>query len=822
MASPPRSLERESDYFRIVAEHARDALVCASRHGTITYFNPAAERMFGYSAEEALGRPLTLLMPTDLQEAHRQGLARFTRTGEPTILGRVVDVDAQRRDGVRFRVELIVSHAGSGEDSTFVGILRDVSERVDAAGALARSEERYRLLFENNPLPMWVFDAESLRFLAVNEAAVTDYGYSKDEFLSMTVRDVRPEEDLPRLADRMAGRLPKLSDPAVFRHRKKSGARIDVEIRSHEVAFEGRDARLVLAQDVSARNQSAEALRESERRFREMLENMSLVAVVLDVMGRITFCNDYLADLVGIAKPGLIGESWFARCIPEDERAALEGGFLARVGSGAISAHDRNDVITRTGDRRTIAWSNTVLRGPDGAVVGTASIGIDVTDERRAKERLEHDALHDALTGLPNRSLFLDRLNGARARASRKDGLAFAVLLMDLDRFKLVNDGLGHTVGDELLVAASKAISGCVQEGDTVARLGGDEFAVLLEGVRGAEDATRVATRIHEALASPFRLAGHEVFTTASIGIALGSEGYSRAEDAVRDAHTAMYGAKALGASRHVVFKGSMRMRAVRLLQMETDLRRALERKELQLHYQPIVLLDSGQLLGFEALVRWNHPTRGMVSPLEFIPIAEETGLILPIGRWVLDEACACMRRWERRLERPLPITINVNLSGRQFAQADFPAEIDQVLASTGLDPTRLKLEVTETVLMENADSARLILEALRARGVHLCIDDFGTGYSSLAYLVRLPVHTIKVDRAFVRGMNERGESFEIVRTIVTLAKNLGMDVVAEGVETEEQRTRLRELGCERGQGYLFSRPVDEAAAWALLAARRE
>ncbi len=230
-------------------------------------------------------------------------------------------------------------------------------------------------------------------------------------------------------------------------------------------------------------------------------------------------------------------------------------------------------------------------------------------------------------------------------------------------------------------------------------------------------------------------------------------------------------------------------------------------------------MLDSGRLLGFEALIRWNHPQRGMVSPLEFIPIAEETGLILPIGRWVLDEACTRMKRWEERLGRPLPITMNVNLSGRQFAQADFLAEIDEVLAATRLDPTRLKLEVTETVLMENADSARITLEALRARGVHLCIDDFGTGYSSLAYLVRLPVHTLKVDRAFVRGMSERGESFEIVRTIVTLAKNLGMDVVAEGVETEEQRMRLRELGCERGQGYLFSRPVDETAAWALLEA---
>jgi diguanylate cyclase (GGDEF)-like protein len=468
-----------------------------------------------------------------------------------------------------------------------------------------------------------------------------------------------------------------------------------------------------------------------------------------------------------------------------------------------------------------ITWNNSVMRNAEGRVVGMAGIGSDVTEEARAKERVAHDALHDGLTGLPNRVLFLDRLNQARARAAGREGAFFAVLLLDLDRFKLVNDGLGHNVGDELLVAASAVIKRCIGEVDTVARLGGDEFAVLLENVAGVEDASRMARKISEGLSTPFHIGDSDVFTTASIGIALGHDAYSRGEDVLRDAHTAMYGAKAAGASRHVVFKGSMRMRAVKLLQTETDLRRALQRRELLLHYQPIVSLASARIVGFEALVRWQHPRRGLVSPLEFVPIAEETGLILPIGRWVLAEACACVKEWESRQGAALDVSVNVNLSGRQFAQQDLVAEIDGVLGEAKMDPQKLKLEVTESVLMENADSARITLESLRERGIRLCIDDFGTGYSSLAYLVRLPVDTIKVDRAFVRGMFERDENLEIVRTIVQLAKNLRMGIVAEGVETKEQRAKLVELGCELGQGYLFAKPVDAETAWGMLAASR-
>ena len=807
--------------FRLVAAHAQDAIVCANRLGTITFWNAAATRIFGHSAAEAVGRPLTMLMPARFQEAHRKGFARYLATHQPRIVGRKTEMLGMRKNGEEFPLELSIEDATTGGEPLLMATLRDLGPRVQADDELRDREEVYRALFENNPRPMWVFDLETLQFLAVNDAAVNDYGFTRDEFLAMTISEIRPAEEVEPLKAVLASGLPALSSPRTWRHLKKDGTVIDVDVRSHEVTFRGRKARLAIIHDVTNRVHTEQALRESERRFRDLLENVSLVTVVLDVRGYVTFCNDFCAKLLGREKEEIVGQSFFALALPAEERAAIEGGYLERIPSGRIAAHDQNAIIAKDGERRIIAWNNSVLRDPEGRVIGAACLGTDITEELRAKERVVHDALHDTLTGLPNRALFLDRLNQARARATRREGSLFAVLLLDLDRFKLVNDGLGHTLGDELLVAASAAIRRCIGNYDTVARLGGDEFAVLLDEISGVEEASRTARKIHEALSSPFHLGGHEVFTTASIGIALGHDAYVRAEDVVRDAHTAMYGAKASGASRHVVFKGSMRMRAVNLLQTETDLRRAVERNELRLHYQPIVSLASGRIVGFEALARWQHPRRGLVSPLEFIPIAEETGLILPIGRWVLAEACACMKRWEEKKNgAPFDVSVSVNLSGRQFAQADLVSEIEGVLRDSALDAHHLKLEVTESVLMENADSARITIEALRARGIRLGIDDFGTGYSSLAYLVRLPVDTIKVDRAFVRGMFERGENFEIVRTIVQLAKNLGMDVVAEGVETKEQRAKLEELGCEHGQGYLFAKPLDADAAWDMLDAQ--
>jgi diguanylate cyclase (GGDEF)-like protein len=440
----------------------------------------------------------------------------------------------------------------------------------------------------------------------------------------------------------------------------------------------------------------------------------------------------------------------------------------------------------------------------------TSELEKEVAERKQIEEQLLHNAFHDGLTGLANRALFIDHLKLALGRAERHEAYRFAVLFLDLDRFKSVNDSLGHTVGDQLLVAIARRLETIVRPGDTVSRLGGDEFTVLLDDLKDADEAEAVAERLQRELAMPFNLGGHEVFVTVSIGVAVSGDGYPRPEDILQDADTAMYRAKRLGKARHEVFEQGMRAHAADVLGLERDLRQAIERRELFLEYQPIVSLGTGVLRGFEALVRWRHPERGVIPPLKFIPIAEETGQIIPLGIWVLEEACRQMRRWQDVSPAGEPLTMSVNLSGKQFMQSDLLEQIQGVLRETGLDPRSLKLEITETVVMENIDTATRTLEQLRALGVELSIDDFGTGYSSLSYLQSFPVSTLKIDRSFVSRMTESDGTAEIVRTIMRLARSLGMDVVAEGVETEGQRARLTDMECEFGQGYYFSKPMGE------------
>jgi len=512
-------------------------------------------------------------------------------------------------------------------------------------------------------------------------------------------------------------------------------------------------------------------------------------------------------------------EEWFRRIHPEDvERVKAE---IAAHREG-LTAQFENEhrMLHRDGTYRWMLSRGIAVRDAGKKAYRMAGSQTDITEGK----------VGDALTSLPNRILFMDRLSRCLERAKRRRDYLFAVMFLDLDRFKVVNDSLGHLIGDQLLVAMARRLQAGLRAGDavarqsgehTVARLGGDEFAVLLDDIHDVHDATRVADRIQRALTLPFHLSGHEMFTSVSIGIALSATGYDQPEDLLRDADTAMYRAKALGKARYEVFDAAMRSRAVARLQLENDLRRAIEQQEIRVYYQPILSLQSGKLAGFEALARWLHPSSRLVSPSEFIPVAEETGLILPIGRQVLHEACRQMFAWQNQDASSPGLTISVNLSARQFMQPGLIEQVKQVLTATGLDPGLLKLEITESVMMENPDAATALLLQLSALGIALAIDDFGTGYSSLSYLDRFPFDTLKIDRSFVSGMGANGENSEIVQTIITLAHNLGMDVVAEGVEKPEQLAHLRTLGCEFGQGFYFSRPVDGYAAAALMAAER-
>jgi diguanylate cyclase (GGDEF)-like protein len=428
---------------------------------------------------------------------------------------------------------------------------------------------------------------------------------------------------------------------------------------------------------------------------------------------------------------------------------------------------------------------------------------------QESKDHFRHAAFHDALTNLPNRALLAENLKFVMERAKQHEDYQFAVLFLDLDRFKNVNDSLGHSIGDQLLIAMARRLESCTREVDMVARLGGDEFAILLDGIPNSAEATNMARRIQDKLQSHFNLSGHEVFTTTSIGIALSSTGYDHAEAMLRDADTAMYRAKAQGKACYEVFDKGMHTHAVYVLQMENDLRRALDREELRVYYQPIVSLDNGQLAGFEALIRWQHPERGFINPSDFIPLAEDTGLIVPLGLWILKKACQQLSRWQWQSPANRSLFMSVNLSGKQVSQPGLVNEIKDILEETHVEARHLKLEITESAVMDNAEMAVQLLNRLKALGVQLSIDDFGTGYSSLGYLHRFPVNTLKIDRSFVGRIGEAAENIEIVRTIVSLADNMGMEVVAEGVETLSQLMQLRRLKCQYGQGYLFSRPAD-------------
>jgi diguanylate cyclase (GGDEF)-like protein len=436
-----------------------------------------------------------------------------------------------------------------------------------------------------------------------------------------------------------------------------------------------------------------------------------------------------------------------------------------------------------------------------------------------------YDAFHDALTGLPNRALFVQYLNWAIAQrkslvfASHQAEPAVAVLFLGLDNFKAINDSFGHRLGDQLLVAITQRLRTCLRSTDQLARVGGDEFAILRQQVSDTEEVTNVADLLQKQVTQPFKLAGREVFTTASVGIVLGRhDSEYEPEDILRDAHTALHRAKASGKSRHEVFVTGMRDQVMTRLQLETDLRHAIERQEFRLYYQPLITLDTGKIAGFEALVRWQHPQRGFVSPADFIPVAEETDLIIPLGQWIIQEACHQLHQWQEKFPKDPPLLVSINLSGKQFAQSDLVEQIEQTLQTTELDGRHLKLEITESIAMTDVEATIALLLRLRALNLQISIDDFGTGYSSLSYLHRFPSNTIKVDRSFVsRMVGIENEDSHIVQTIIMLGHNLGMDIVAEGVETTEQLRRLRSLRCEYGQGYLFSKPVAADLAEALL-----
>jgi diguanylate cyclase (GGDEF)-like protein/PAS domain S-box-containing protein len=956
------------------------------------------------------------------------------------------------------------------------------SEDIDR---LRSSEESFRTLFASHPHPMWVFAADDLRFLEVNEAAIRRYGYTREEFLAMRITDIRPEE-VPRLIERPETRGPVDSKPSQWRHRRKDGTLIDVELRAHDLAFEGRRAVLVVAQDITEQKRSAEALRQSEERYRTLVE-LSPDAIVIHSQGMVVFANSAGVKLLGATSSvEIIGRSTLDFVHPEsrpsmtsrmrrlargepvpfvEEKFVRLDGRVIHVEAGAVpfTFHDApavqvvirdisdrkraetlqaalyriaelttsvedmpafyrtihgvvgelmyaenfylalldeetgllkfeyfvdevddvppavkpgktlTEYVLRTGepllvnpavqaalekegevelvgaasvdwlgvplkrgdhtfgvivvqsyeesarytetdreiltfvaqhvatalDRkraadalrasearfRTLAetapcaiiiyqgdhfhyvnpaaasitgWPREELTGkefwdlvhPDfqhlvhgkgrarhrgvdaparhefkilrrdgdvrwldfsagaieyGSRPAALGIAFDVTERKRAEEQIKELAYHDALTGLPNRLLFNDRLAVAVAQAHRSAS-RLAILFLDLDRFKVINDSLGHSLGDRLLQEVAERLQAGVRQGDTVARLGGDEFILLLPGIGRAEDAAKVAEKILETLKFPIRLEDRELFVTASVGISLYPEDGFDVESLIKNADTAMYRAKEQGRDNFQLYTHAMNETAVERLGLESSLRKALPGGQLVLHYQPLLDLITGKVHGVEALLRWHHPERGLVLPSEFLNIAEITSLIVPMGPWTLRTACARARAWQEQGQPSL--TVAVNLSARQFQQPDLVTQVKRALDETGLPPSSLDLEITETHAMQNAEATIMTLRELKRLGVRISIDDFGIGYSSLSYLKRLPIDTLKIDQSFVRDITTDPDDAAIATAVIALAHTLKLQVVAEGVETQEQLEFLAARHCDRMQGYLFSRPL--------------
>lgn len=809
-------LQNSISLLQATLEATADGLLIVDREGRIVQFNRRFRQMWGLS-EQILARG-------DDNAALEAVLALIRDPGR--FLERVRYLyehpDEQSYDTIeltdgRVFERFSMPQTLHGRNVGRVWSFRDVSDRQRTEQALRESELRYRRLFEESRQAIYVTTRDG-RFVDVNPAARQLLGLTPAHLGTVSAHDTYVHAEAR----------------AAFVRRIEAEGSIDrypVRLR----AFDGREMDCLLTstvlrdaageiigyqgilEDAAARAAADRELAASEMKFRSLIENSTDTITVLDATGNISYESPSLLRVLGYHPENLIGRSVFEFVHPDDvgptqqlfQRMLAEAGYTTNL-----------EVRFLHGDG---SWRTLEVIGrnllEDPAVRGIVVNARDITERKEAEARMLHDAFHDTLTGLANRALLADRIKQFLRRSRRASAPPFAVLLLDLDRFKVVNDSLGHPIGDQVLLGVARRLSAALRPGDTVARLGADEFIMLLDGT-SLDEARAIASRVQADFTVPFVIDVHEIFVTLSIGIAAHDESYANPDELLRDADLAMSRAKELGRSRFEVFDSTMRGAALDRLVLETALRHAVERAEFVMVYQPIVRLDEGSLFGFESLLRWFHPQRGQLVPAEFTRLAELSGLIVPIGEWVLRDVCRQLRAWADELGDDAP-SVHVNVSAQQIAQADFVEVVRAAIAEHGTPAHLVHLELTESSMMENAESTTRTLRDLKQVGVGLSIDDFGTGYSSLSYLHRFPTDSVKIDRSFVTQMGPHARDASIVRTIVDLAHDLGMRVVAEGIETESQASVLRGMGCECGQGFHFSKPVSAAEATRMLRTKR-
>ncbi|MGK7919355.1 MAG: EAL domain-containing protein [Trichodesmium sp.] len=807
------ALLSKKQYQRLIENLSAIIYQFSDKRGGI-YYSSHVTSVLGYSPDYLYEHPWLWQ-----NSIHPEDIAKIKEVIQKFALGENFEVEYRIQDAQKnwhWFFDRSISRQLENDEIIIEGLAIDITDRKQIEAELTEAKELYQTILNQTLEGFWIVDVQdkSGRILEVNHAYCQMIGYTREELLQMSITDVAVEETPEIIAQHIQQIITKGSDYFETKHRCKDGSIITIEVNVNYISSKNYFVSFI--RDITERKKFEEELKASEERFRKAIINAPFPIIIHAEGGEIVEINQAWTEITGYTQAEIPTMSDWINKASKNSREIILSGIKKLYEIDTKLNEGEFTIQTASGEERIWNFSSAPLGKLPDARKMAISIAMDITEQKQAEQQLVYDALHDALTGLYNRNFFKEQVEESIKYSQQNPDYLFAVLFIDLDRFQVINDSLGHVIGDQLLIAIARRLEESIRRTDTLARLGGDEFTILLENLTSLGEAVVIAQIINQELQLPFYIEEKEIFISCSIGIALNSVKYHKWSDILRDADLAMYRAKQQGRDCYAIFDPLMYTQISRFLELETNLRLALERQEFIVYYQPIINLTTNKLAGFEALIRWQHPSQGLVSPGEFIPVAEETGLIVPLGEWILRESCRQLKAWQEQFSQAKNLKISVNLSQKQFAQNNIITVIDKIIAETGLNPQNLKLEITETMLMKNQDKIAETLTEIRQRKIKISLDDFGTGYSSLSYLHRFPINTLKVDQSFVRRIDQEINNLEIIKAIVALAHNLNMDVIAEGIETNFHLIQLKSLNCEFGQGYFFSKPLppEEAEKW--------